>query len=119
MHAQVGLIAQPRVAVPHAPRHEWIVIAGNDENGAGGAGAFQDGEGPLGYVPGNGVIVEHIAGDEDEINPELGSLVAELLQGEKAGFANPVAGALLKPGDTQTKVQVGGVQESYHSGTSD
>jgi hypothetical protein len=64
------------------------------------------------------VIVKDISSDEHEVHAELGSLLAQLLKRSEPGLAKPVAGILIKPRDTQTKVQVRGMQKANHGGAS-
>src|SRR5207245_1246205 len=58
--------------------------------------------------------VEHVTRDENEVYTVFCSLLAQLLEGGESGFADPTACALLEPSDSQTQVQIRGMQESYH-----
>ena len=68
------LVARPGIAVPNPAGSERIVIAGNDVDRARNCLALKEREGALGYCLGNAVIVEHISGDEDEVDLMRGGL---------------------------------------------
>jgi hypothetical protein len=63
------------------------------------------------------MVIKHIARDENELDPVLGSLLAELLQCSKSGFADAVAGGFVESGDSDAKVQICRVQEPNHDHT--
>jgi hypothetical protein len=46
------------------------------------------------------VVIEYVACDKNEVYTTFSSLRTELLERSEAGFANPIAGALVKPGDS-------------------
>jgi hypothetical protein len=76
MHSQVRLIALPGIAVPDAARRQGIMVSGNDEYRTGIRRTFQHSKGPRGVDTGNGVIVEEIARDENELDLQLPRLLA-------------------------------------------
>jgi hypothetical protein len=109
------LLAQPGIAFPDSPWNKRIVIAGNDENGAGAGRTFQYRKRPGGNIrTRNAMIVEHVAGDHDEVHPVFGSLLAELLERREAGLADPITSTLLESCDSQTQMEIRSVQESQH-----
>jgi hypothetical protein len=115
MHPQMRLIAQPRIAVPHAARNERIVIAGNDKHGAGVLRTFEYCKSPCSNVDArNAMVVENVTRDQDEVNPMLGSFLAKLLKGGKPRFADAVARTLLEPCDSQAQVKISSVEEGEH-----
>src|SRR5688500_1755527 len=77
--AKVRLFAKPRIAVPDAAGHERIVIARYDKYRTSVMRALEDWERPRGVASRDGVVVEHVAGDNDEIDALLGRLVANPL----------------------------------------
>src|SRR4051794_9292856 len=111
------LLAQPRVSIPYAARHEWIVIARDDEHRTRVARALEDREGAGRVGPRDAVIVEDVASDEDEVHAESGGVLTQLLERRESSLPDPVAGVLLEPRDPQAKVEVRGVKEADHPAT--
>jgi hypothetical protein len=63
------------------------------------------------------VIVKNVASDDYEVHLKLSSLFTEFLERGKSGLADSVAGVLLKTRDSQTQMEVRGVQETDHAAT--
>jgi len=61
------------------------------------------------------VIVEDVAGNYYEVDTELGSFIAKLLEGRKSRLSDPIAGVVVKPGDAYTEVKIGGMEEPNHN----
>src|SRR5437870_3750262 len=76
--AQVRLLAQPGVAVPHASGNKRIMIARNDEHGASVSRTFQHRKSSFSLGARNAVIIEHVASNNNKVNPMFGGFFTEL-----------------------------------------
>jgi hypothetical protein len=116
--APMRLFAQPGIAIPDAAGHERIMVAGNDEDGTRTLRTFENGEDACRVRPRNAVVVEDVAGDQNEIGTEFGSFLAELLERREPRLADPAASALIESSDADSQVKIRGMQESNHRAAS-
>lgn len=107
---------RPRIAISDAA--EWIVISRNDIDRARHRFAFEHCEGSLGDMLRDAVIVEHVAGDQYEMDAMLDGRSAKLLDRREARLTDPVARRLIESRDAHSQMQVSGVQKLHHDAVS-
>ena len=83
------------------------MIAGKHINGA--REGLQNVECPTGKVQINGMIVEEVACEDNEIHLPIFRCLADLFQRLKAGFTNAIGDVFREARDTQSEVQVSSV----------
>jgi hypothetical protein len=109
----VGAGARPRAAVPDAADLERVVVAGEQHDGDRGQG-LEPIDRRLEHRPVHLLAVEHVAGDQHQVDPEL---VGEIGDARDAGEALGThhGGTLARLRGAQAELPVGRVEDPHRS----